>query len=346
MLPHPVRSPLMAVLLPGRKNRLTRYLRALLALRFRFWGFMCFGVAVLLVGPGSARLKAQEAPEPASESAASGAEPEATGLLQTVDSEDNVADSTEHLVPPLPPKKAEHSPKRLSAKSATESASETAALTEQSAARRNDGLEPGMFQRGLASYYADKFHGRSTASGEHFDMNDMTAAHKTLPFGTVISVANLRNDKNVTVRINDRGPFLAGRIVDVSKRAAEMLEMLGAGVVPAEIVILALPAERQTNTKNSLKSLGKPIVSSAGAESGTNSIPAQGRFAIQIASYSKLKYANRHLQRLEAMGIPIHLEQHGKFYRLIVVNLNKEQLAYYRSELARLGIGKVLVRQE
>ena len=71
-----------------------------------------------------------------------------------------------------------------------------------------------------ASYYADKFHGRPTASGEIFNMNDYTCAHKTLPFGTVLRVTNLANGRSVNVRVNDRGPFVAGREIDLSKAAA------------------------------------------------------------------------------------------------------------------------------
>lgn len=92
--------------------------------------------------------------------------------------------------------------------------------------------------RGKASYYADKFHGRRTANGELFDMNELTAAHKTLPFGTVVEVTNLVNNRSVVVRINDRGPFVAGRIIDLSKKAAEVIDMINAGVVEVEVRIL------------------------------------------------------------------------------------------------------------
>lgn len=92
--------------------------------------------------------------------------------------------------------------------------------------------------RGKASYYADKFHGRRTANGELFDMNELTAAHKTLPFGTVVEVTNLVNNRSVVVRINDRGPFVGGRIIDLSKKAAEVIDMINAGVVEVEVRIL------------------------------------------------------------------------------------------------------------
>ncbi len=92
--------------------------------------------------------------------------------------------------------------------------------------------------RGKASYYADKFHGRKTSSGELFDNNKMTAAHKTLPFGTIVKVTNLSNNKSVIVKINDRGPFVAGRIIDLSHAAAEAIGMIGAGVVEVLVQVV------------------------------------------------------------------------------------------------------------
>ena len=90
----------------------------------------------------------------------------------------------------------------------------------------------------VASYYADKFNGRRTASGEIFDMNGYTAAHKTLPFGTVLRVTNLENGKSVNVRVNDRGPFVQGREIDVSKAAAVQLDMVSNGTAKVSLEIV------------------------------------------------------------------------------------------------------------
>lgn len=92
---------------------------------------------------------------------------------------------------------------------------------------------------GTASYYADKFHGRKTANGEIFNMHDLTAAHKTLPFGTIVRVTNLKNNKSVKLRINDRGPFVKNRIIDLSLAAAKELDMLGTGTAEVRIDILS-----------------------------------------------------------------------------------------------------------
>lgn len=90
-------------------------------------------------------------------------------------------------------------------------------------------------EAGKASYYADKFEGRATASGEKFHQHKKTAAHRTLPFGTKVKVTNKTTGKSTKVRINDRGPFVNGRIIDLSKRAAKKIDMIEAGI--AEITI-------------------------------------------------------------------------------------------------------------
>jgi rare lipoprotein A len=94
-------------------------------------------------------------------------------------------------------------------------------------------------QDGLASYYADSFHGRKTASGEMFDRGALTAAHRTLPFGTRVRVTNQDNRKSVVVRITDRGPFVKGRVIDLSPAAARQIDMIRAGIVPVELEVLS-----------------------------------------------------------------------------------------------------------
>lgn len=112
--------------------------------------------------------------------------------------------------------------------------------TEQRPGSTNTDIPPGSGAtfRGMASYYAEKFHGRTTSSGEVYNMNDFTAAHRSLPFGTTVEVRNLRNNRTVRVRINDRGPQKAERIIDLSKAAAESIDMMRAGIVEVEIRIL------------------------------------------------------------------------------------------------------------
>ena len=99
---------------------------------------------------------------------------------------------------------------------------------------------------GLASYYADKFHGRMTASGETFDQQKMVAAHRTLPFGTKVKVTNVENNHSVVVTIIDRGPFVNDRVIDLSKAAAEKINIISDGVARVKLEVLELPD--QTNS--------------------------------------------------------------------------------------------------
>ncbi|MCB1479103.1 MAG: septal ring lytic transglycosylase RlpA family protein [Rhodobiaceae bacterium] len=92
--------------------------------------------------------------------------------------------------------------------------------------------------QGRASWYGPGFHGRKTASGERFNMNAMTAAHRSLPFGTKVRVTNKRNGRSVVVRINDRGPYSGGRILDVSKAAASRLGLVASGTAPVTVTVI------------------------------------------------------------------------------------------------------------
>lgn len=95
-----------------------------------------------------------------------------------------------------------------------------------------------IYQEGTAAYYAARFDGQRTASGERFDSRRLTAAHRELPLGTRVQVTNLDNDRTVTVRINDRGPYTPGRIIDLSRAAARRLDMIDQGVAPVALRVV------------------------------------------------------------------------------------------------------------
>jgi rare lipoprotein A len=109
------------------------------------------------------------------------------------------------------------------------------------AAAAPPGATPESGETGLASWYGHPYHGRASASGEIYDMERMTAAHRTLPFGTMVRVHDLDNEQTVDVRINDRGPFVDGRIIDLSRAAARAIEMLGPGTARVRLEILSGP---------------------------------------------------------------------------------------------------------
>ena len=102
-----------------------------------------------------------------------------------------------------------------------------------------NGGEVEYYQVGVASWYGPNFQGKTTANGETFDMNELTAAHKSLPFGTRVRVWDLETKRKVVVRINDRGPFVKGRIIDLSKRAASKLGIVDSGIAEVGLEILS-----------------------------------------------------------------------------------------------------------
>ncbi|MFT5645580.1 MAG: rare lipoprotein A [Aureispira sp.] len=127
-------------------------------------------------------------------------------------------------------------------------------------------------EKGLASYYDDSFHGRKTASGEKYDKNQLTAAHKTLPFGTKVKIKNPANGKSVTVVVNDRGPYIKGRVIELSKKAAQQIDLVKVSVAPVEITVISGPdnkpavAAKPTNKKPTAKTVQnqpKPVVKPA-----------------------------------------------------------------------------------
>lgn len=131
-------------------------------------------------------------------------------------------------------------------------------------------------QQGIASWYGREYEGRPTASGEIFDSSQLTAAHPSLPFGTMLVVTNQHNNKSVTVRVNDRGPFVAARIIDVSRAAAEQLDMIVTGTAPVLVesinrIVITSPASIQTQTQT-LVPVVAPVSSSAPIQ--TTEIPS------------------------------------------------------------------------
>jgi rare lipoprotein A len=106
----------------------------------------------------------------------------------------------------------------------------------------------GETEKGDASWYGADFQGKATADGETFDKNQMTAAHRHLPFNSIVRVTNLNNGISIEVRINDRGPYEDGRIIDVSEAAADILQMKKSGIIPVEIEVIELGSPGRRNS--------------------------------------------------------------------------------------------------
>lgn len=153
----------------------------------------------------------------------------------------------------------------------------------------------GHVERGLASWYGPGFHSERTSSGEPYDMYAMTAAHKTLPIPAYVRVTNLENGRSVVVRVNDRGPFVGERIIDLSYTAASKLDMLRAGTARVEIRVL----DARSNTPSQSIALTPPTQRPTGTPTGT---ATGGRF-LQVGSFGSSANASALVGRLTAAGI-------------------------------------------
>jgi rare lipoprotein A len=167
----------------------------------------------------------------------------------------------------------------------------------------------GYIEEGKASWYGEPFHGRRASNGEVYDMYKLTAAHRTLPFETVVRVTNLGNGKSTVVRITDRGPFVDNRIIDLSLAAAREIESVGPGVVPVRLEILSAVD------------------------------PTAGFFTVQVGAFRERGNAERLRERLSASYSPIFIQQmdasEGSLYRVRVGKIPGEDAAHQFGEQLR-----------
>lgn len=174
---------------------------------------------------------------------------------------------------------------------------------------------PGWSEEGFASWYGgdDGFEGKPTASGEIYDSSQMTAAHRELPLGTVVDVTNLENGKSVRVRINDRGPFARGRILDLSQEAARRLDLIGPGTGRVRVTLVAMgpaptPASSRARWVVQVGSFADPARAARQAEKvrGTGRDaslePYQGLTRVHVGPYATREDAESALASLEAAG--------------------------------------------
>jgi rare lipoprotein A len=192
------------------------------------------------------------------------------------------------------------------------------------AKRRRDTSIPvaaGYTEQGEASWYGVPFHGRQASNGEIYDMNKLTAAHRTLPFETMVRVTNERNGKSTVVRITDRGPFVNNRIIDLSYAAAREIESIGPGVVPVRLEVLSTAIN-----------------------------PEAGFFTIQVGAFRERANAERFRERLSATYSPTFVKRYdtssGAFYRVHVGKVSGEEAAKEFGEGLRLreGVTPMVIR--
>ena len=174
-------------------------------------------------------------------------------------------------------------------------------------------------QTGQASYYADKFKGRPTASGEKYRHSKLTAAHLTLPFGTKVKVTNQDNQKSVVVRINDRGPFVEGRVIDLSKSAAELLEFINAGLAEVRLEIVKIVVDRGGEAGKPAQSAATIVDPREYYRFEATRIDPSG-YGIQIGSFVELANVMRVSESLKS--------KYRKQVTVQVANIN--QVKYYK----------------
>jgi rare lipoprotein A len=240
-------------------------------------------------------------------------------------------------------------------------------------------------QEGIASWYGKEFDGRPTASGEIFDSTQLTAAHPSLPFGTMLVVTNQHNNKKVTVRVNDRGPFVAARIVDVSRAAAEQLDMIITGTAPVSIestnriVISPLekveapsreyvyqPAVVEVNENNTVApvsteipavtvtNVSQPVVVHAPVQvrltPQTNIVPEK-TYRLQVGSYRVARNAVDAFERLKNSGLNPAYERfinsdNNEYFRVVVAGINGNDVQSIVEKLGDAGFKEALIREE
>lgn len=185
----------------------------------------------------------------------------------------------------------------------------------------------GFRQKGLASWYGSKFHGKRTSNGEIYDMHQPSAAHKTLPLGTWVQVTNLKNSRQMNLRINDRGPFVQGRVIDLSYAAAQELGVVGPGTAPVEVVALGKATEPASKKPSQFEAVDF----------------YRGNFTFQVGAFSEAQNAHRLMQKIEPLYRNVHVRsytsaQHGLLYAVRVGQFNHlDEAENYKQTLRQQG---------
>lgn len=179
-----------------------------------------------------------------------------------------------------------------------------------------ESVDLGWKQVGVASWYGEKFHGRFTANGEIYDMYGMTAAHKQLPFDTLVEVENLDNGRTVQVRINDRGPFVRGRIIDLTYTAAEQIGMIGKGTAKVRLRVVGAAAD------------------------------GKRRFVVQVGAFADPDTARSLKHELEFDYPSVRIESAGGIHRVLVGKFKKESKAKGMAARLRRAGYETLVRPQ
>ena len=237
-------------------------------------------------------------------------------------------------------------------------------------------------QEGIASWYGREFEGRPTASGEIFDSSQFTAAHPSLPFGTMLTVTNQHNNRSVTVRVNDRGPFVPARIIDVSRAAAEQLDMIVTGTAPVTVtsierVVISTPAvgsqmtanEVQSNTSTVMPVITQPVITAAPVFVSQPvmlepvlpvfqfrltpdlTISPNRNYRFQVGAYRVARNAVESFDKLKAAGLNPAYERftngdNVEFYRVVIAGVRGIDVQTTIEKMTAAGFREAIIREE
>lgn len=211
----------------------------------------------------------------------------------------------------------------------------------------------GPATRGMASWYGTKFDGRRTASGERYDMHQLTAAHPTLPFGTLVQVTNVENGRQVVVRINDRGPFGRRRVIDLSYAAARELRMVGPGTARVELAVLGRfdPTAPASPAQPILLAAATVPASPDAAPPGTPAAtatpaatPATDAYTVQVGAFGEAERAEALQHDLAGRYPSAAVLSDGTWSRVQVGRFgDRDEAETLRAELAAAGLAAIVV---
>ncbi len=194
----------------------------------------------------------------------------------------------------------------------------------------------------VVSFYAEDFHGKKTSNGEKFNMNSLTCASKILPFDTILKVTNLKNGKSVQVRVNDRGPFVSGRELDLSKAAAKQLDMIGSGIATVKIEIVKMGADTKLSrqTADSAKKIMEKI-------EGKKTYDVSKFYDFQMGAFSSKENAKNLAVKLSKDGFKnlVYQTTSKGIVRLVIKAVPGSDVEKMKKSLKEKGCSEYQIRE-
>lgn len=215
----------------------------------------------------------------------------------------------------------------------------------------------GWNETGVASWYGIPYHGRQAANGEIYNMNELTAAHRTLPFGAIVKVTSLTSSASVTVRITDRGPFVGDRIIDLSRQAARQIDMIGPGIMKVRLLLVAYGPPRAAGVKRIVQEQEQPREQAQLPEPAQDqpqqqpqrqeqATPELTGYAVQVGLFNDKAKAENLKERLSRRYQPVTLvarEGARTQWRVLVGDKPTEEEAEALATILRKQVGEALV---